>query len=438
MYDARMTAHSPPVKKYWTSNQEVALRDAVEWLLANRGPNGWEMTRHFQLSRYVVDNALKLPDACVGWSPALRILGQLARNDERSFDAFVTQLHDAVSEALKAEATASHRWTLLAPLEFSNKHTLSEPLSVKVLGTVFELRNSENFISEVLQWAGDVEPREHDVVFNGAENTLVTFESPGISAEAAFRNAQSAFDVLRGALEMVAQFGFSTFRFGPPKASSAVPHPRVVLCRRASGGPAELLKFLLPERGERKLRVPSMGGDGKFATAVAQVCQYVADSPNAGSSVELLADLYRLYGQAMDEERPHARLLTMWQLAEAVTLGPEDHGEGAKVVKRLSAIHKRAHVDPHPHFEVALQCVMMKRHDVVHRGLYNHVTDEDVNLLKEACENGINWLIGVQSRLPTRQHILEYWKLHTVGEVTLSRTTDVIKLVTEELSDRNN
>lgn len=130
--------------------------------------------------------------------------------------------------------------------------------------------------------------------------------------------------------------------------------------------------------------------------------------PKEQSTLSLIANCLRLYSQAMDARFTHLSFLGFWQLGEAITNAKTVGGKTQKVVDRLAWHGSRIGLKGSGYTET-LRVLGDKRNDIVHRGIHD-VENDDINIIKLACEAALEWLFRTHKSLPTISHIDHYYR----------------------------
>lgn len=60
-------------------------------------------------------------------------------------------------------------------------------------------------------------------------------------------------------------------------------------------------------------------------------------------------------------------------------------------------------------YRYCLEAIGRKRNDVVHRGIHR-VKDDDINILKLACEIALQWLVDMYEKMPTQDCLSRYYR----------------------------
>ena len=253
----------------------------------------------------------------------------------------------------------------------------------------------------------------------------------------AWRISIPAFDTLRGLIEIT--FNLFTFksqfiRWGRRKPRSYLPHPKWMVGHR-KGDPLVWIPFLVDEHSSEE----TTNKDSLSAEVLHKIkfnCRHFKNPVDRGNIISLVADCMRLYAQALDSRTNALTLLGLWQLAEAMT-NSEKHGGKTDVVVNRLAWHSTRSTLKGSGYKATLVKLGKKRNDIVHRGISDDIDDEDINILKLACEHALLWLISIRSDLPTVNHLEKYYLLRETNNVDLKALSDVVQIIRQERSQMN-
>src|SRR5690606_16341403 len=152
------------------------------------------------------------------------------------------------------------------------------------------------------------------------------------NALAGWNALMPAYDAFRGLIELVYNLGSISLFTWPPSARHACIPPPWCLVAPATGdfefypfGNRETLNeepLVLVKSAWKQIRL------------VADLIKAEPGSPH--DFRWLIGDLFRLYSQAMDADRPYATFLGFWQLAEAITLVGERQGNHNGAIGRIA------------------------------------------------------------------------------------------------------
>jgi hypothetical protein len=129
----------------------------------------------------------------------------------------------------------------------------------------------------------------------------------------------------------------------------------------------------------------------------------------------------------MDAGYEYLHFLSLWQLAEAVTLVRDQGGVSDKVCVRVAQIIKRVapELDSNGMRKV-LKSFADSRHRIVHEGGDAEVSQDDCGFLRRICEAAIYWLIHNQATLPTVEHLRHFYVMANYSEPNKSCVLDVL------------
>lgn len=359
---------------------------------------------------------------------ALGVIQRMRASGSHGVDDFVAKFRADLSESIAREG-GDIRVAYLLPLTVG----LVEgqlPTRFRVLGIDFSVMQ----IGDLRSYLGSsVTPQNHllseavDDLHAGCAFACCEGRDgdPGV----AFLAASAAFDVLRGLIEFARSAGTFRISFGGYSLRSTVPSPRY-LFRVRSSEEAEVFSFVVAPI-ERQFPPSPIDLDALVKT-IEPFQALVAETAQAGSIQEVVADLLRLYAQAMDAPEPQSALLAFWQMAEAIALEESDRGNGDRVVTRLAFFERYMVARPDGTLRVALGGLKSKRNDLVHRGIHASIEEQEVELLKTVCEIGLKWICANSTRISTKLQLAKWWQLAGVSQKEIEATRLVCDLVVEE------
>jgi hypothetical protein len=146
--------------------------------------------------------------------------------------------------------------------------------------------------------------------------------------------------------------------------------------------------------------------------------------PN-NSSINLLINSLRLYAEARDAIYPYHRFLSMWQIAEYLTLSNEFNGKSEKVAVRLGHFTKYIDLVASGYLNI-LKSLSKKRNELVHQGISN-IDDDDITHLKIAIDVALTWYFRNAQKLSTKGHVSNYFNLLEIGPKNVKILEESIK-----------
>src|SRR6266511_3127031 len=402
-----------PDGRLWSASRRAEAQRLIDFLLAAKVPGGWPAGQDFDVPLLALaETTLPKLSRTEMW----RLLDRLSKSGEASVDA----LEVLWIAGRRAPPVQTPEWRVWLPLELAPHPPEQLPLAITMLGTGFALERGESVRSQLAEDLGklhDYKDRSHFTP------TFVTFRSRGAHWTDAWKVAEPAWDAFRGLGAFV--FGRGKFRIMGEGPRSAVLHPAWMLTR-TEGKSLQFVPFDLDYDPSRR-----MGGDVAITQEMMQSFQEEAvplsGQPSRGSTLGVMADCLRLYAQAMDSGQHHSCFLGLWQLAEAITVAEEDGGKTERVVARLSMFIRFPPVGAGS----ALTYISRKRNRMVHHGVLA-MEMEDLNVLQLACERALAWLLIQGQKLPTRLHLREFYRCHSLSEAQLTATAETAALLLEE------
>lgn len=342
------------------------------------------------------------------------------------------------------DASQSVSWRFFIPVPLTLSSDLPSKPWIGVLGKRFEFMELSTVVNhlrrkrdrEILRNPRDVSTITGTIV-SSIPLIYVSASCMAPTAEEAWVELEPAFDAYRGIFELTA--GIFSWQSNSHEMAlrTIVAHPRWMVARSV-GRDAVWFRFEITTPGDTSQR--SFVLTTSFFTVLKKNTQLFRNVVDNQSTISLICDCLRLYAQALDTSKRHLCLLGLWQLAERITLAESSGGNTKRVVNRLEW-HAKKHKFIGSGYKNFLVLLSSKRNRVVHRGLHNNINDDDINLLKLACETALDWLFQVQDVLPTICHLENYYKLHTVNNNQLnsllnnpnsSVELDVVKYIREQ------
>lgn len=412
--------------EYWKKADEPAIERAVDRLVRTREPTGWRMSVEFEIDVQLLSELIRVPIYTRRpWVVIGHAVGEMAKRSLGGLIALADCINERI-DSLRAEV-GSHTGScwLIMPLNLAVDLDGPLPRRIRILGTTFTFMRIDN-LRDYLGCLLDV--KNSAAIYHLSQTKtpyVVCVEGSCWPTEAAFDQVAPAFDALRGAMELCQSFG--RMQLGAERPWGSVPHPRIVIVLRA-GEPADVLTFVAKDweiAGPR----PERHKGPKLLDRVDGVAKTIPEAPRDGFIEEKLADLLRLYSQALEQEYSAEAFLAFWQFAEALTLRKEDRGKTDRVASRLSFFESFIVAKPDGRLAAVLHRMMEKRNEAIHQGVTHPIRADDVNLLKLICEVGFKWLHGMQADLPTVEHLHQWWAHCQRPDRDLEAVGSVVSLV---------
>lgn len=406
----------------WKSGaRESELQELLDEILPDVHSGGMTFTA---MNQFVLHELEASTTDGIAESDVMKVLQLMREKGRDTVEEFAETRQQILEES--ASGGQPITWKFFLPMSMDLSEELSKPIRLHVLGFSFYLRTKESVKRD---WDGaDLRQKimENGVGMRISElpDTYVSCSGEGTDWDDAFRDVGGAFDAMRGLLEIQESYGDWRL-MGGPKPRAKVPHPKYILSKSEQGEVQARYFHRLYEEPRKDFELqPS---DREHFNDLAGTMK---SKPESGSTGEVLGNAVRLYSQAMDAHLNHQAFLSLWQLAEAITLSETRHGKTEDVRKRLQWHGPRVGF-PGSGFRHTLKRFADKRNDIVHRGLHD-VWPDDVNLLKSICELAIGWLIDQADALKTKHHLDEFYRLRTTSESKLGAMEDVLQLIREQ------
>lgn len=425
----------------WEDKQRQSAQDLISWLLAQRGESGWPASRiNLVAFRELISMSL---DSKIEEGAIMKTLGVMATENKSSVYDF-EQIHHSLNFPLSPQQGISDQiWTFFLPLQVGLGADVKLPYHLRILGQKFSIVR-KGLLLRQFEPSARKEFSNPKVVYleTGCDyqqlpNTFLKVCATAPTWEEAWRISIPAFDTLRGLIEIT--FNLFTFksqfiRWGRRKPRSYLPHPKWMVGHR-KGDPLVWIPFLVDEHSSEE----TTNKDSLSAEVLHKIkfnCRHFKNPVDRGNIISLVADCMRLYAQALDSRTNALTLLGLWQLAEAIT-NSEKHGGKTDVVVNRLAWHSIRSTLKGSGYRATLVKLGKKRNDIVHRGISDDIDDEDIDILKLACEHALLWLISFKSDLPTINHLEKYYLLRETNNVDLKALSDVVRIIRQERSQLN-
>lgn len=237
----------------------------------------------------------------------------------------------------------------------------------------------------------------------------------------AWHKISDQFSQLRGIIDYSLLSDQINYTFGTFSRTKN-DHPQWGLFRNTNNNTSEFITFRVakdPRKSNHKL---TQKQNEKFHT----LQKILRIKPESDSSINVLADCLRLYGQAMESVHNHNCFLSLWQLAESLTRSEISGGQTKKVLDRLKW-HSTSHTSIRKlDISLSLQELSTKRNELVHKGI-DRIENYDINLLKTFCDLGIKWLFQTHKKLKTINHLDEFYRLRTSPDKVKKAIVETVK-----------
>ncbi len=418
--------------RLWEDEKRSKAQELIDWLLSVRtDTGGWPIDWVNMIAFAELSYSSLRKD--LTQSLIMQILDEMSANNRRTVDDFEEIFEQQIQIGAIGDGKQNICWEFFIPLEVTIKEdVLAQQPQVRVLGKDFSFR-SLSWVEHHLGKEALINPTFIELQ-TGVRVTHIPTVFLSVSACASFwdlawKNVEPAFSALRGLIEL----SFDVYRwrrtYGKVMSRRKIPHPLwIIAC--SEGKTPEWLFFDIDEDSTKSTFELS----AEHLAVIRKAAHLIQEEPPHRSTLSLIADCLRLYSQAMDVRLRHLCFLGFWQLAETITNSNEFGGKTERVADRLSWHGTEIGLKGSGYKET-LRALGRKRNDIVHRGIHE-VEDDDINILKLACEVALGWLIRVYEDLPTIAHIEYYYRLREMNQTDFEAMRECIDYLNREKRNR--
>ncbi len=394
----------------------VAIRQSVVG-----AKHGWGMTMQDQLDFRALDV----------WSPegitqhdAMVVLSTMIEKSVTTIDGF-ERIYRILNKESKFVPVPAHRWKFVFPFSFRCATDVQLPIGLRVLGRSFTV---QSWVSATRNMGKSrVRKALFSLKFQQKRTTpewCITVTAIGSDLDSAWIPVDASFDALRGILELALGYMQQTFHW-PERSLRMIPHPPWMLGWNRNTKTLEQREFITEEPGIKSGSGVAL--NRQFFSAIRSNLSLFAGIPSGRSDVRgIIADGLRLYAQALDANRHHRIYLGLWQCAEAITLVADHQGSGEKACARLAKFTRDWECDTSVMIDV-LKALYKIRNEIVHRGIYDDLDLDDVNLIKNCCESALAWLMVNAKRLTTRARLERYYEFSDLSDPNFDTLEKAVK-----------
>jgi hypothetical protein len=358
----------------------------------------------------------------------IRIINAMRSNSKKTIDDFERIYSEISRTDSKKDNGPLDIWFFLIPVKINLNSDIIDHPRIKILNKYFTFLPAKSALNKLNAEGRKTILNPNLIRINTGikddqiPSLFISVCDSGKDEYDAWDRITPAFDALRGIIELSLGFFVTQIMWGEKSARRKIPHPVWMVTYKKSS-PLKWLTFETEEN--RSSRIYEL--DNKNLSRIKKNGKLLIKEPNQKSTLSLIADCLRLYSQAMDANFNHLCFLGFWQLAEAITRSQSAGGRTDKVVARL-AWHGHKFDFVGSGFQNSLLYLAEKRNDIVHRGIHD-IDDDDINILKVACESALDWLFTVQKSLPTINHIDTYYGLREKSDTDCRTVSDCITYI---------
>ncbi|HOK25072.1 MAG TPA: HEPN domain-containing protein [Bacteroidales bacterium] len=243
----------------------------------------------------------------------------------------------------------------------------------------------------------------------------------GFSIFRAWKTIEPTFNLLRGLAEFVVSYNTWTF-FSRPKIKADIPHPKFVF------GVADKLRPTYIEFAEQEAIPKNLTLNTKQMRSLEKYLKLFQKKPAKNTINDLLADVFRLYCQAMDENNLSYCFLGFWQIAERISLSDPNRPSSEIIKKRLAFFtNSKSDFDLSPY----IRRLYVKRCDLVHKGI-DEIEETDFNILKSICEFSIVWLYTNRLMYKSINHLETFFSSKDLGNDNINAAIQILNYIKKQ------
>lgn len=342
----------------------------------------------------------------------IRALTSLKREGLSSVIDLENKLKEIFIEKLK-ESNKGDYWKIIIPfnINIKKRKIILNDVEFKILSnkTISKLLNQDYY----RYYFGE---RKFPIKVNREYSKFLIADVEATSHFNAYYSIISELTLLRGIIDFsLTQFAPNFLRSNTSRQTK-IPHPNIFYFINEKNE-AYYLETLSPKPDKFKMVNLDQGQSFKVMELIS-----IIGREKKGSINTFLADCFRLYGQAMDQEYIPDSFLSFWQLSERLSLKDSENGKNQEVTKRLSFFsNKFLGLDLIETFQKFAD----KRNKLVHHGI-NNVKGDDVEILKYLNEKIIVWIIENRKKIKTIEHYAHYFKLKDLNTKTKTAIQNMI------------
>jgi hypothetical protein len=416
-------------KTIWPDKHRNAAQKVIDRLLSTRKPEGWEISFQFQFDLRVLAAWSTLQELRDG--TILSTITKMHAAGQTTIYDFEVLYFQWLDELNRNAAINRRIWSFYIPFAISPAKDVKYPVNLRLLSSQVTFASWRRPIRKFGAAALKHELRRRTTVYEfNPPPTCLILCAAGNNIESAWREVEPVFDSLRGLVEMTLGFGRRTIFFaGRKRPRRTVKHPEWMFATDDSNEITALQFHTETDESDSK------DVNRQTFRRLKQNARLFRDIPLQKSTCALLVDVLRLYAQALDAAANYQYLLNLWQLAESITLAERYQGGKQTVVSRLAWLFMQE-TDCEIHgIEEVLAHLYHKRCKIVHEGLHNDVTDDDVNFMKRICEAGIVWLWKNVAVIQTEEQLEVIFTWAKRNSAALKTAFDGLKFLRQQRSE---
>ncbi|MDX9911398.1 MAG: hypothetical protein RBS39_06175 [Phycisphaerales bacterium] len=422
--------------EYWKKEGRTSAEQLLADLSKDGKPHEWLRAPMIELKMRALASQMsrKWPSGDpVRWEVLRHAINECITGQRPGLAALEDQLDAIWAASRRSIATGKKLHRIVIAVEFAPGPGVTLPITVESLGRCFEIRSFTSLDDCFGKSASDADLSLRLHTNGQPPPAYAVTEVSAASAHLAIDEALDAFMLWRSILNFAGAFSGWHIQF-VPQARADVPPPRWVVSL-AEGEEASPVTYggaplIAPKRPAREI------GADRLQLAAWLLKPLVADAPES-STVRLLADGFRIFGMAVDQEVWHQTLLVLWQLAEHLTVIDGAREKHDEICKRLPQMRSPQSARDPALVAVALRDIMHMRHAIVHRGAFGTPVDDDVSFLQDCCTEALWWLAKHHETLQEVEQLRIYFQYASATETQVGRVQHVLSKLPEIIQRRN-
>ena len=407
----------------WKSNKvEHRAQQAITRLLKARNKNGWPVSIQNHIDFYGLCGCAK-PDK-LDFVMVMEVLSKMKEKGLSSVSQFEQTFND-LTHAAKTQK--KYQWTSFIPLRLEWLDDLNIG-QITLFGTTFKFHLSnyaektigkDNFKDILRDLRISTKWQIKDL-----PNCWLTCKTSNVDFIQSWKDIGYSLYAIRSLIEL-STCGFTFKHSWPFQPRFSLPFPLYIICI-SDVGHRDFYYFpkLYEESKEKPFKISS-----KAWTWVKDNARKLK-SPLKDNSIELLiANALRLYSQSLDDIASNLCLLSLWQMAETITLSQNFGGQTEKVCNRLALFGKMLKGVDSLILKDALSVISHNRNEIVHSGRDSDVDQRMIHILQMTCTLGLLWLLGHEKNLKTIDHLELYYQYNSQNNANIQSLKEVIRFI---------
>lgn len=360
---------------------------------------------------------------------AISVLQEMKKSNDSNIQTFIKLYNQEEYKYKKKKGSLVQEWKIFIPfnIKTSKRKLHLERTEVQFL-TAKSLKKEfrKNYFSNTCHIAGDevINKLSSSQVFQLISEYCISIKCSGSDIYDAWNTAEQHYDLIRGIFEFVVSP--STQLLSPFRKRAKIENPKIIigLNDKDEGHFFKPISDTNHSCNDFELNKEQ----NRVLINILNIFSKKGLKTKSFSS--LLADIFRLYSQAMDSIYSYDCLMNLWQMCERMTCADNLNGSTKEVVRRLSWHSERLSLAGSGWSE-SLKMLADKRNDIVHRG-FTFVEDREIDLLRTVTNSTLRWLLSLSKELNTERQLEEYYQMRTLSSSELALKKSVITLIEKE------